>query len=216
MVISESYGVPFDNGATDFVSFAISGTEATHSMSARTEGYMKEPYQCGDDQTIRHLPAPSDTLGGTLRRVGALPLRARNTMANRSPLILPPGVVSQGQPAASGVPFNRDFFESVLPGAIQSYCTQVACTMPLVQLFTSDGSRHYIRAISAVSDLWVALHTQEELDEQPIQMFIPYVTIIRIEIHPDLTPDLRKFGFITAGMSAASTAIPATATEPSE
>ena len=121
-------------------------------------------------------------------------------MANSSPLILPPGVVSPGQqaPAApSGFPFSREFFESVLPGAIQSYCTQVACTMPLVQLFTADGRQHYVRAISAVSDLWVALHTQEELDEQPVQMFIPYMTIIRIEIHPDLTPGLRRFGFIT-------------------
>ena len=119
-------------------------------------------------------------------------------MVNRSPLILPPGSVPTAPaPSPSGPPFDRDFFESVLPGAIQSYCSQVSCTMPLVQLFTADGARHYIRAISGVSDQWVALHTQEEANEEPVQVFIPYVTIIRVEIHPDLSPDLRRFGFLT-------------------
>lgn len=118
-------------------------------------------------------------------------------MVNRSPLILPPGAVTPTAPTASGPPFDRDFFESVLPSAIQSYCSQVSCTMPLVQLFTADGARHYIRAISGVNDQWVALHTQEELNEQPVQVFIPYATVIRVEIHPDLSPDLRRFGFLT-------------------
>ena len=119
-------------------------------------------------------------------------------MVNRSPLILPPGAVpTQPPPTPSGPPFDRNFFESVLPSAIQSYCSQVACTMPLVQLFTSDGARHYIRAISGVTDQWVALHTQEELNEQPVQVFIPYATVIRVEIHPDLSPDLRRFGFLS-------------------
>lgn len=117
-------------------------------------------------------------------------------MVNRSPLILPPGAVPP-TPSASGPPFDRNFFESVLPNAIQSYCSQVACTMPLVQVFTADGARHYIRAISGVTDQWVALHTQEELNEQPVQVFIPYATVIRVEIHPDLSPDLRRFGFLT-------------------
>ena len=119
-------------------------------------------------------------------------------MANRSPLILPPGAASPTSTStASGPPFDRSFFESVLPNAIQSYCTQVSCTMPLVQLFTADGARHYIRAISGVTDQWVALHTQEELNDQPVQVFIPYATVIRVEIHPDLSPDLRRFGFLT-------------------
>lgn len=124
-------------------------------------------------------------------------------MVNRSPLILPPGAVPTAPiPSPSGPPFDRNFFEAVLPSAIQSYCTQVACTMPLVQLFTADGARHYIRAISGVSDQWVALHTQEEANEEPVQLFIPYVTIIRVEIHPDLSPDLRRFGFITDAAEA--------------
>lgn len=119
-------------------------------------------------------------------------------MVNRSPLILPPGAVPNAPtPTPSGPPFDRNFFESVLPSAIQSYCSQVSCTMPLVQLFTADGARHYIRAISGVTDQWVALHTQEELNEQPVQVFIPYATVIRVEIHPDLSPDLRRFGFLT-------------------
>ena len=118
-------------------------------------------------------------------------------MVNRSPLILPPGAAPPTSPTTSGPPFDRNFFESVLPSAVQSYCSQVACTMPLVQLFTADGARHYIRAISGVTDQWVALHTQEELNDQPVQVFIPYATVIRVEIHPDLSPDLRRFGFIT-------------------
>ena len=127
-------------------------------------------------------------------------------MVSRSPLILPPGAVpTQPPPTPSGPPFDRNFFESVLPSAIQSYCSQVACTMPLVQLFTGDGARHYIRAISGVTDQWVALHTQEELNEQPVQVFIPYATVIRVEIHPDLSPDLRRFGFLTDSTDASPT-----------
>ena len=135
-------------------------------------------------------------------------------MANHSPLILPPGAVpTQAVSAPPGPPFDRNFFESVLPGAIQSYCSQVACTMPLVQVFTADGARHYIRAISGVTDQWVALHTQEELNEQPVQVFVPYATVIRVEIHPDLSPDLRRFGFLTD--SSPSTQIGPGATEAS-
>ncbi len=121
-------------------------------------------------------------------------------MTDPAPLVLPPAVLPPERPAPppSGAPFDRRFFESVLPGAVRAYCTQVACTIPLVQLFTSDGARHYIRAISAVSDSWVALHTQAERNEQPIQVFIPYPAIMRVEIHPDLSPELRRFGFLTA------------------
>ena len=123
-------------------------------------------------------------------------------MVSRSPLILPAGAVQAPMPTSAGPPFDREFFETVLPQAIQSYCTQVACTMPLVQVFTVDGLRHYIRGISGVTDQWVALHTQEELNEQPIQVFVPYATVMRVEIHPDLSPDLRRFGFLTDDLGA--------------
>ena len=137
-------------------------------------------------------------------------------MVNRSPLILPPGAVpTTPPPTPSGPPFDRNFFESVLPSAIQSYCSQAACTMPLVQLFTADGARHYIRAISGVTDQWVALHTQEELNEQPVQVFIPYATVIRVEIHPDLSPDLRRFGFLTDA-APSTEQLPAGQTEPTD
>ena len=138
-------------------------------------------------------------------------------MVNRSPLILPAGVVPPVQSAPQSLqhaPFDRKFFESVLPSAIQSYCAQVSCTMPLVRLYTVDGSRHYIRAISAVSDSWVALHTQEELNEQPIQVFIPYLTIVRVEIHPDISPDLRHFGFLTESTRLSAAELAAAGREP--
>lgn len=132
-----------------------------------------------------------------------------------SPLVLPPGVMPPARPAPppSGAPFDRNFFEAVLPAAIHSYCSQVACTIPLVQLYTSDGARHYIRAISAVADAWVALHTQEEQNEQPVQVFIPYPAIMRVEIHPDLSPDLRRFGFLTAASQPTPAELPAGPTE---
>ncbi len=134
-------------------------------------------------------------------------------MASPSPLVLPPGAMPPARPAPSpsGAPFDRNFFESVLPAAVHAYCNQVACTIPLVQLYTSDGARHYIRAISAVSDAWVALHTQEEHDDQPVQVFIPYPAIMRVEIHPDLSPDLRRFGFLTAASEPEPAQIPSSA-----
>ncbi len=128
-------------------------------------------------------------------------------MVSRSPLILPPGAAQPTMPTASRPPFDRSFFETVLPQAIQSYCSQVACAMPLVQVFTTDGLRHYIRGISGVTDQWVSLHTQEELNEQPVQVFIPYATVMRVEIHPDLSPDLRRFGFLTESLPTPVTEI---------
>ena len=118
-------------------------------------------------------------------------------MVNRSPLILPPGAVPTSVPPAGGPPFNRDFFESFLPQAIQSFCSQVACTIPLVRIFTADGARYYIRALSGLTDQWLALETQEDEGDDPVQVFIPYATVIRVEIHPDLSPELRRFGFLT-------------------
>ena len=79
---------------------------------------------------------------------------------------------------------------------MQAYCSQVACSMPLVELRTVDGATHYIRAISAVSDQWVALHVQEQHEERPVQVFIPYPTILRVEVHPEPGPEMRGMGFL--------------------
>ena len=130
-----------------------------------------------------------------------------------TPLVLPPGVLPPPRPAPppQGAPFDRRFFEQVLPQAVQAYCSQVACTLPLVELRTVDGATHYIRAISAVADQWVALHVQEQHEERPVQVFIPYPTILRVEIHPEPGPELRRMGFLTMADRAAEPALQAAA-----
>ena len=121
-------------------------------------------------------------------------------MPPETALFLPPGVVppqaATAQPAAAGPPFDRSFFEQTLPQAINAFCTQVVCTTPIVELYTVDGAKHFVKAISGVSDTWVALHTQREDHEHDIQVFLPYTTIFRVEVHPEEDDGQRRLGFL--------------------
>ena len=82
--------------------------------------------------------------------------------------------------------------------AIKSFCTQVSCTSPIVELLTVDGTKHYVKGISGVSDTWVALHTQHEEHEHDIQVFLPFATIFRVEVHPEEDEVQRRLGFLAA------------------
>jgi hypothetical protein len=102
----------------------------------------------------------------------------------------------QQQAANPGIPFDRAFFEQVLPGSVHSFCAQAECESPIVELLTVDGTRHYVKGISGVSDSWVALHTQDEDHDHAIQVFLPYQTIYRVEIHPEDDAKQRRLGFV--------------------
>ena len=119
-------------------------------------------------------------------------------MPPETALFLPPGVVPPAQATApgGGPPFDRDFFEQTLPQAIKAFCTQVVCESPIVELYTVDGAKHFVKAISGVSDTWVALHTQREDHEHDIQVFLPYTTIFRVEVHPEEDDGQRRLGFL--------------------
>ncbi len=119
-------------------------------------------------------------------------------------LYLPPGVVpppSTQPPAAiqvsNGVPFDRAFFEQVLPPSIAGFCAQVKCKVPVVELITIDGATHYVNGISGVADSWVALQTASPEHDHPTQVFIPYQTIFRVEIHPEEDVKRERLGFVT-------------------
>lgn len=121
-------------------------------------------------------------------------------------IYLPPGVVpgpvAQPQGAAqivpSGVPFDRTFWEQILPGAIGSFSKQISCEQPLVQVLTVDGAAHFVKGVAGVSDTWVALHTQVEDTDQAVEMFVPYQTIFRVSIYP-CEEHNRRLGFILGG-----------------
>ena len=120
-------------------------------------------------------------------------------MPPENAIFLPPGVVPPtpaAQPAPGGPPFDRDFFEQTLPQAIRSFCTQVVCESPIVELYTVDGAKHFVKNISGVADTWVALHTQREDHEHDIQVFLPYTTIFRVEVHPEEDEGQRRLGFL--------------------
>ncbi len=112
------------------------------------------------------------------------------------PGVLPAPVASPSGPAPSAVPFDRNFFERVLPGAIESFCKQTDCKTPMVELLTVDGTTHYVNGISGVSDSWVALHASRREHEHPVQVFVPFQTIFRVEIHPEPDPHNARLGFI--------------------
>jgi hypothetical protein len=109
----------------------------------------------------------------------------------------------QPNPAAAiGIPFDRVFFEQILPGAIGAFCSQVQCDAPVVEVTTIDGVTHYVKGISGVHDAWVALHVSRKEHERPSQVFIPYQTIFRVEIDPcsDVYP--RRLGFMVDQLRA--------------
>ena len=118
-------------------------------------------------------------------------------------IYLPPGVVAPQGPSSPaiainpGIPFDRTFFEQILPPAIQGFCAQVKCTVPIVEVLTVDGTTHYVNGISGVADSWVALHTTRPDHPHPIQMFVPYQTIFRVEVHPEADDKRRHLGFFT-------------------
>ncbi len=116
-------------------------------------------------------------------------------------LYLPPGVVPaapspQQQIIPNGLPFDRTFFEQVLPQAIQAFCSQTACTMPVVELMTVDGTTHFVNGIAGVADQWVALQTSSEGHEHAVQVFVPYATIFRLEVHPAPDSTRTHLGFV--------------------
>lgn len=119
-------------------------------------------------------------------------------------IYLPPGVVPppaaatpQAAPINNGIPFDRSFFEQILPAAINGFCKQVGCEIPVVEVSTVDGATHYVNGISGVSDQWVALSTARPDHPHPVQMFVPYQTIYRIEIHPEPDEKRAHLGFVT-------------------
>ncbi len=123
-------------------------------------------------------------------------------------IYLPPGVVPPPStaapsapapvpPAGGGIPFDRTFFEQVLPPSIAGFCSQVKCKVPVVELITVDGAKHYVNGISGVADSWVALQTASPDHDHPTQVFIPYQTIFRVEIHPEEDAKRQRLGFVT-------------------
>jgi hypothetical protein len=127
-------------------------------------------------------------------------------------LYLPPGVAPPGAPQAaipqSHVPFDRTFFEGVLHEAIKGFCSQVQCTLPVVEVLTVDGMTHYVNGISGVTDQWVALSTMRRDHPHPVQVFLPYTTIFRVEIHPEPDGGSGQLGFVLP-QSEASPQLPA-------
>lgn len=118
-------------------------------------------------------------------------------------IYLPPGVVA-GTPApqpaphiGAGLPFDRNFFENILPPSIAGFCQQVNCKVPVVEVNTIDGVTHYVNGISGLADTWVALQTSSPEHTHPTQVFIPYQTIYRVEIHPEDDERRRHLGFVT-------------------
>ena len=114
-------------------------------------------------------------------------------------IYLPPGVVpaptGQSPTPPSGIPFDRSFFQQILPGSIASFGENTTCSQPIVELLTTDGTSHYVKGIVGVADNWVALHTQRKDHAEAVEVFLPYQTIFRVEIHPCGDQD-RTLGFL--------------------
>lgn len=117
-----------------------------------------------------------------------------------SVIYLPPGVVPVPSqvPQQAGVPFDRSFFEQVLPQAVAAFCEQTGCEGPIVEVLTVDGTTHYVNGISGLTDSWVALHTADPDHDHAVQVFVPFQTIFRVEVHPSSDLHPKRMGFITS------------------
>ncbi len=114
-------------------------------------------------------------------------------------IYLPQGVAAPS-PAlqhANGAPFDRAFFEQLLPRAVGAFCEQAGCDSPVVEVLTTDGTTHFVIGISGFTDAWVALHVSEPDHGHPVQVFIPYQTVFRVEIHPASDIHEGRLGFVT-------------------
>ncbi|MEX2080359.1 MAG: hypothetical protein WEC33_01980 [Dehalococcoidia bacterium] len=120
-------------------------------------------------------------------------------------IYLPPGLVPAPAPPAdvhtagsgTGIPFDRQFFTETLPASVQVFCEQAVCPVPVVEVLTVDGTTHYVNAVAGASDSWVALQTANVEHEHPTHVFIPYLTIFRVEIHPEPDVNRQRLGFVT-------------------
>ena len=114
-------------------------------------------------------------------------------------IYLPPGVMPPSQqmqaPVASGIPFDRSFFEQMLPQAIAVFSAQMTCDHPVVELLTVDGTTHFVNGVSGLAESWVALQTSQKDHEGAVQVFVPYQTIFRVEVHPCSDDRPRRLGF---------------------
>lgn len=127
-----------------------------------------------------------------------------------SVIYLPPGVVPAATapaPSSGGVPFDRPFFEQLLPQAVASFCQQIDCGNPRVEVYTVDGAVHYVNALSGVTDNWVALQATRDDHPHPIQVFIPYVSVYRVEIHAEADDDRHHLGFVAPTEAKAPPAV---------
>ncbi len=136
-------------------------------------------------------------------------------------LYLPPGVTPPGptpgqmpppQVMPSGIPFDRVFFEQVLPHSVAAFCQQIKCPTPVVELLTMDGTTHYVKGISGVSDSWVALHTTSPDHDHDVQVFIPFQTIFRVEVHPEDDDRRKRLGFVLSATKVIAPEMAAQAT----
>jgi hypothetical protein len=94
-------------------------------------------------------------------------------------IYLPPGVVapqgpsSPAVPANPGIPFDKAFFQQILPAAVDGFCQQVGCNVPILEVLTVDGMTHYVNGIIGVADQWLRSRSQAGPRARD-QMFVPY------------------------------------------
>ncbi len=130
-----------------------------------------------------------------------------------SVIYLPPGVapVPSPVPQQMGVPFDRSFFEQVLPQAVAAFCEQTGCEGPIVEVLTVDGTTHYVNGISGLTDSWVALHTADPDHDHAVQVFVPFQTIFRVEVHPSSDLHPKRMGYVTPPLKRPRRRTPAVA-----
>ena len=112
-------------------------------------------------------------------------------------------------PPTNSAPFDRGFFQQVLPQAVAAFCEQANCESPVVEVLTTDGTTLYVSGISGFTDAWIALQVSVPDHDHPVQVFIPYQMVFRVEIHS--ASDMRegRLGFATASVPLLATPVEA-------
>jgi hypothetical protein len=117
-------------------------------------------------------------------------------MVMTQPADNPELALAAAQDPYEGVPFDPNFFCTILPGRVGALCPGVSKHVPVVLVHLVDGSVLDVCHIAQLSPRWVAMaafRNAPSCEEMDLH-FVPYSTILRVTLSARSVSE-RQIGF---------------------